>query len=78
MTYTVVKGDTLGKIADKYKVTVAQILAANPDIKDPNVIHVGQVIRIPSGSTADVAQLLRQALSDVEALPSVKALMEVI
>lgn len=45
--YTVKAGDTLGKIAAAYGVTVEMILAANPQITNPDVIDVGQVIEIP-------------------------------
>ncbi len=40
-------GDTLAKIAKKFDVTVADILAANPQIPDANHIEVGQFIVIP-------------------------------
>ncbi|HHY98184.1 MAG TPA: LysM peptidoglycan-binding domain-containing protein [Firmicutes bacterium] len=40
-------GDTLASIAQRFGVTVEDILAANPEITDPNLIYVGQVIRIP-------------------------------
>ena len=40
-------GDTLNKIAKKYKVTVDQLLAANKQIKNPNKIAVGDEITIP-------------------------------
>lgn len=43
-TYTVVAGDTLSSIAAKNHIALARILAANPDIKNPNLIHVGQKI----------------------------------
>lgn len=46
--YTVKSGDTLSKIAAKNQCTVNQILAANPSIKNPNLIYVGQKITIPS------------------------------
>lgn len=49
-TYTVVKGDTLSEIAQKYGTTV-DILAQLNGIKDPNLIVVGQVLKLP-GSTA--------------------------
>lgn len=45
--YTVKKGDTLSGIAKKYNTTLDAILKANPSIKNPNVIYVGQVIYIP-------------------------------
>ena len=47
VTYTVKKGDTLSGIAKKYNVSVGQILEVNPQITNPNVIFVGQEIKIP-------------------------------
>jgi len=44
-TYKVKKGDTLGAIAAKYKVTLAALRAAN-GLKS-NTIHAGQVLKIP-------------------------------
>jgi LysM repeat protein len=49
-TYVIVAGDTLSTIAERFGVTVDQILAANPSIADPNRIAVGQVINIPVSS----------------------------
>jgi nucleoid-associated protein YgaU len=48
LTYKVVSGDTLTKIAKKFNVTVPQILAANPTIKNADSITVDQVIVIPT------------------------------
>ncbi len=45
--YTVVKGDTLSKIARRYGTTV-QILVDLNHIKNRNLIHVGQVLLIPA------------------------------
>lgn len=42
------RGDTLSKIANKYGVTVDQIMAINPKIKDRNIIQADQVINLPS------------------------------
>lgn len=42
--YLVVKGDALGKIARKYHLTLQQLLSMNPQIKNPNLIRVGQKI----------------------------------
>lgn len=44
--YKVVRGDNLTKIARAYGTTVKVILALNPDIKNPNLILVGQLIRV--------------------------------
>lgn len=51
--YTVKKGDTLSRIAAKYGTTY-QAIAAYNGIKNPNVIRVGQKIKIPA-STAPAA-----------------------
>jgi hypothetical protein len=48
--YRVKSGDTLGRIAQRFKVTVGDILAANPEITDPDQIIPGQVIVIPPSS----------------------------
>ncbi|NLI11835.1 DUF3794 and LysM peptidoglycan-binding domain-containing protein [Pelotomaculum propionicicum] len=45
--YTVRAGDTLSSIAAANRVTVQMILDINPDITNPDVISVGQVIKIP-------------------------------
>lgn len=47
MSYKVKPGDTLGKIANHFNLSIADILTANPTITDPNNIHVGQLIIIP-------------------------------
>lgn len=44
--YTVAKGDTLWGIAAKNGISLRKILAANPNIKNPDRIHVGQKIVI--------------------------------
>jgi len=45
-TYTVVKGDTLSKIAKKYGTTVDTLVNLN-GIKNKNLINIGQVIKLP-------------------------------
>lgn len=47
MTYTVKPGDTLSRIATRSGVTLAQLLQANPQIKDPNKIKVGDAVNVP-------------------------------
>ena len=46
-THTVGKGDTLWGIAKEYGVELAALIRANPQIKNPNLIHPGEVVRIP-------------------------------
>jgi len=45
--YKIKTGDSLAKIANKFGVTVQDILDANPDISNPNNIFVGQIIVVP-------------------------------
>lgn len=51
-THTVVKGDSLWKIAVKYSVGLSEIKAANPSIKNYNLIYPGQIINIPTVSSS--------------------------
>jgi LysM repeat protein len=44
-TYTVVSGDNLTKIANRFGTTVAELVKLNK-IKNANLINVGQVIKI--------------------------------
>jgi LysM repeat protein len=53
-TYTVVRGDYLSKIAKNCGVSLSQLIAANPEIKNINIVYVGQVIRIKNDSTIPV------------------------
>ena len=45
-TYKVKKGDNLTKIAHKYGTTVDALVTANPQIKDPDLIYPGQILKI--------------------------------
>lgn len=44
--YIVQKGDTLGAIARKFNIALNELLGLNPDIKNPNLIHIGDKIRV--------------------------------
>lgn len=44
-------GDTLARIASRCGTTMAALLRANPQITNPNVIHVGQVVRMPGAGS---------------------------
>ena len=48
VTHTVVKGDSLWKIAVKYEVGLSEIKGANLGIKNPNLIYPGDIIAIPT------------------------------
>ena len=46
--HTVVKGDTMWKIASKYQVGVSEIINANLHIENPDLIYPGQILNIPA------------------------------
>ncbi|HEX7956020.1 MAG TPA: LysM peptidoglycan-binding domain-containing protein, partial [Pyrinomonadaceae bacterium] len=54
-THTVSAGETLSAIAREAGLTLAEIMAANLNIKDPDVVAVGQTIFIPSSSAGGPA-----------------------
>ncbi|MDE7055482.1 MAG: SafA/ExsA family spore coat assembly protein [Oscillospiraceae bacterium] len=66
LTHTVVKGDTMWKLAVKYQVGTSEIIAANPQISNPNLIYPGQRLTIPQISTSvqnfeeEVARLVNE------------------
>lgn len=49
-TYVVQPGDTIGKIAARTGCSISSILAVNPQITNPSLIYVGQVINLPAGA----------------------------
>jgi LysM repeat protein len=51
--YTVQRGDSLFLIGRRFGVTVQQLLQANPQITNPNLIYVGQVICIPRAGVGE-------------------------
>lgn len=49
--HTVRSGETLSGIAERYGVSVGDLLAANRQITNPNLIHPGQTVTLPAGAT---------------------------
>ena len=47
LTHTVAKGDTMWKLAVKYQVGTSEIIEANPQISNPDLIYPGQILTIP-------------------------------
>lgn len=56
LVYTVKKGDTLSAIAVKYKTTIANLQKLN-NIKNANIISIGQKIIVKKGAAAKSASL---------------------
>ncbi|EAS34226.3 chitinase 6 [Coccidioides immitis RS] len=52
-TYTVVSGDTMWKIANDHGMTLDALIAANPQIANPNIIEVGQVLNLSQSPAED-------------------------
>jgi uncharacterized YkwD family protein/spore coat assembly protein SafA len=46
-TYTVRKGDSLWIIANKYQVGISEIISANPQFRNPDLIYPGDKVIIP-------------------------------
>lgn len=57
-TYTVKSGDSLWKIAQKYQVGISEIISANDQFKNPNLIYPGDKVTIPllDQSTVNIEQ----------------------
>ena len=53
--HVVVRGDTMWKIAVKYQVGVSELIAANPQIANPDLIYPGQSLNLP-GKDPKVSQ----------------------
>lgn len=51
-SYTIAKGDTLSQLAQTNKTSVADLMKANPNIKDPNKIYAGATLNIPTSGAA--------------------------
>ena len=75
-THTVVKGDTLWKIAVKYEVGLSEIKSANPQIVNYDLIYPGQVIKIPSidSSVTAYEQEVVRLVNEARAKNGLKAL----
>ncbi|WP_205168031.1 SafA/ExsA family spore coat assembly protein [Bacillus pakistanensis] len=65
-TYTVKSGDTMWKIAMKYQVGVPELIEANSQLSNPNLIYPGQRLTIPTTDqtsetyTNEVVKLVNQ------------------
>jgi uncharacterized YkwD family protein/spore coat assembly protein SafA len=46
--YTVQPGDSLWKIAVRYQVGISELIQANPQFKNPNLIYPGDKVNIPN------------------------------
>ncbi len=62
--HTVEHGDTLSELASRFGVTTEALVAANPDIVNPDLIYVGQRLTIPD-ATREVTVRPGDTLSEI-------------
>jgi uncharacterized YkwD family protein/spore coat assembly protein SafA len=73
-TYTVKSGDTMWKIAVKYQIGVQEIINANSQVQNPNMIYPNQKLNVPNidqtkGVEQQVLDLVNQERAKVGLKP---------
>jgi LysM repeat protein len=63
--YVVEAGDSLSGIATEYGVSMDELLTANPQIKDPNLIRTGMELVIPTAVAGQYVILPGDSLSQI-------------
>lgn len=78
LSHTVVKGDTMWKLAVKYQIGTQEIIDANPQISDPNLIYPGQVLSIPQidNTVSSFEREVVRLVNEVRAKNGLKPLVE--
>lgn len=79
MICSVVRGDTFYKIAAKYSITLEELIALNPQVKNPSKVYVGDKIivgkksdstsAVPAGTAElppDIAGVVKQDKTDID------------
>ncbi len=72
-TYQVVYGDTLHQIAERCDTSISALLAANPGIRNPNLIYTGTRLNIPSSEQKEKAERSGVGLNWFGPLPAPRA-----
>ena len=52
LSHTVVRGDTMWKLAVQYQVGTSEIIASNLQVSNPDLIYPGQILTIPEEDAA--------------------------
>ena len=76
LSHTVIAGDTMWKLAVKYQVGTSEIIAANPQVANPDLIYPGQILNIPQLSDTVLsyeAEVIR-LVNDIRVQNGLKAL----
>ena len=73
-TYTVVKGDTLWKIAVKTTTGVNELIQLNSQLANPNLIYPGDKINVPAAENAAIEQQVVDLVNKERAANGLKPL----
>lgn len=78
LTHTVVPGDTMWKLAVKYQVGTSEIIQANPQIANPDLIYPGQTLYIPQidSAAANFESEVVRLVNDIRAQNGLEPLTE--
>lgn len=67
--YIVQQGDSISELAERYKISMEEILRFNPEITNPDMIRVGQVIRLPETDSvtqnASITDQIKKGLTEI-------------
>ncbi|MGD6815692.1 CAP domain-containing protein [Metabacillus sp. 84] len=74
-TYTVAKGDTMWKIAVKTKTGVSELINANPQVKNPDRILIGQKLNVPANAEASAEAQVVSLVNQERAKAGLKPLI---
>lgn len=78
LNHTVARGDTMWKLAVQYQVGTSEIIQANPQVSNPDLIYPGQVLSIPqldSKVTSFESEVIR-LVNNIRQQNGLKALTE--
>lgn len=77
-THTVVSGDCMWKIAVKYQVGVSEIINANPQIANPDLIYPGQKLTVPltDNTVTNYESEVVRLVNEIRAQNGLKALTQ--
>ena len=74
--YTVKSGDTMWKVAERHEVGVMEIINANPQIPNPNLIYPSQWLNIPTISEKNVESQVVELVNQERAKYGLKPLKQ--
>lgn len=71
VTHIVQRGDSLSALGQRYGVSVSDLLAANPQIRNAELIHPGDALRIPSAVSNDGGQVATETVRPGDTLSAI-------